>query len=88
MFASSFRVTEEDCFSDTAVWPTHFLLSVSTALKGTHNYILFVVTAAGVVPCGIHKKRPRTPARVQFIFYFWSIEVSRNILRNQKTLSV
>ena len=25
---------------------------------------------------------------VQFIFFFWSFEISRNILRNQKTLSV
>ena len=25
---------------------------------------------------------------VQFIFYFWSFEISRNILKNQKTLSV
>ena len=49
---------------------------------------LFVVTAAGVVPCGIPKKRPRTSSIVQFIFYFWSFEISRNILRNQKTLSV
>ena len=39
---------------------------------------LFVVTAAGVVPCGIPKKRPRTS----------SFEICRNILRNQKTLSV
>ena len=31
---------------------------------------LFVVTAAGVVPCGIPKKRPRTSSIVQFIFYF------------------
>ena len=38
-FASSFRVTEEDWLSETAVWPTLFLLNVSTALKGTHNYI-------------------------------------------------
>ena len=49
---------------------------------------LFVVTAAGVVPCGIPKKRPRTSSIVQFIFYFWSFEISRNVLRNQKTLSV
>ena len=48
---------------------------------------LFVVTAAGVVPCGILKKRPRTSSIVQFIFYFRSFEISRNILRNQKTLS-
>ena len=40
---------------------------------------LFVVTAAGVVPCGIPKKRPRTSSIVQFIFYFWSFEISRNI---------
>ena len=79
---------EEDSLSETAVWPTLFLLNVSTALKGTHNYILFVVTAAGVVPCGTPKKRPRTSSIVQFIFYFWSFEISRNILRNQKTLSV
>ena len=57
--------------------------NVSTALKGTHSYILFVVTAAGVVPCGIP-----TSFIVQFIFYFWSFEINRNILRNQKTLSV
>ena len=29
-----------------------------------------------------------TSSIVQFIFYFWSFEISRNILRNQKTLSV
>ena len=44
-------------------------------------YILFVVTAAGVVPCGSPKKRPRTSSIVQFMFYFWSFEISRNILR-------
>ena len=49
---------------------------------------LFVVTAAGVVPCGIPKMRPRTSSIVQFISYFWSFEISRNVLRNQKTLSV
>ena len=31
---------------------------------------LFVVIAAGVVPCGIPKKRPRTSSIVQFIFTF------------------
>ena len=39
LFASSFRVTEEDRLSETAVWLSLFLLNVSTALKGTHNYI-------------------------------------------------
>ena len=47
---------------------------------------LFLVTAAGVVPCGSPKKRPRTSSIVQFIFYVWSLEIRRNILRNQKIL--
>ena len=55
-----------------------------TALKGTHFIVLFVVTAAGVVSCGSPNKRPRTSTIVQFIFYFWSFGISRNILRNQK----
>ena len=63
-----------------------FLLNVFTAFKRTHFYILFVVTAAGVVPCDSPKKRPRTSPIVQFIFYFWSFEISRNNLRNQKKL--
>ena len=50
--------------------------------------LLFFATAAGVVPCGSPKKRPRTSSIVQFIFYFWSFEISRNILRNQKILYV
>ena len=47
---------------------------------------LFVVTAAGIVPCGSPKKWPRISTIVQFIFYFWSFEVSGDILRNQKIL--
>ena len=47
-------------------------------------YNLFVVTAAGVVLCGSPKKQPRTTSIVQFIFFFWSFEISGNILRNQK----
>ena len=39
---------------------------------------------AGVVPCGGRKTSPRTSTIVQFIFYFWSFEISVNILRNQK----
>ena len=37
-----------------------------------------------VVPCGGGKTSPRTSTIVQFIFYFWSFEISVNILRNQK----
>ena len=53
-------------------------------LVGFDIYILFVVTAAGVVLCGSPKKQPRTSSMVQFIFFFWSFEISGNILRNQK----
>ena len=83
-----FTSTLTNQISSFPVWPTLFLLNVSTALNGTHYYLLIVVTAAGVVPCGIPKKRPRTSPIVQFIFYVWSFEISRNILRNQETLSL
>ena len=60
------------------------LLNVFSALKGTHFYILFVVAAAGVVLCGSPKKQPRTSSISEFIcFFFWSFEISVNILRNQ-----
>ena len=55
-----------------------------SALKGTHCYVLFVVTAAGVVLCGSPKKQPRTSSIVQLIFFFWSFEIIGNILRNRK----
>ena len=44
---------------------------------------LFLDTA-GVVPCGGHKTSPRTSTIVQFIFYFWSFEISMTFLRNKK----
>ena len=54
------------------------------ALKGTYFCILFDFTAAGAVPCGGRKTSPRTSTIVQFIFHFWSFEISERILRNQK----
>ena len=50
------------------------------------SFILFAITAAGVVPCGGHKKAPRTPSIVQIIFSFWSFEISEGILRIQKII--
>ena len=61
-------------------------MNVFSVLKGTHFYILFVITATGVVLYNSPKKRPRTSSIVQFIFSFWSFEISENILRNQKVL--
>ena len=68
------------------VWPIFFLMNVFIALKGTHFWFLFAFTAAGVVLCGGRKTSPRTSTIVQFIFYFWSFEISVNILRNQKLM--
>ena len=48
----------------------HLSLNVFTASKGSNNYILFAITAAGVVPCGGPKKSPRTSSIVQIIFLF------------------
>ena len=61
---------------------THALsLSVFIAFKGTNFHILFVITAAGVVPCGGPKMSPRTSPIVHIIVYFWSFVINRNILR-------
>ena len=53
-------------------------MNVFIARRGTHFLFLFAFTAAGVVQCG-----DRTSTIVRFIFYFWSFEISVNILRNQ-----
>ena len=61
-------------------------MNVFIALKGTHLLLLFAFTAAGVVPCRGRTTSPRTSTKVQFIFYFWSCEISVNILRNKKLM--
>ena len=61
---------------------THTMsLSVFIVFKGTNFIFLFANTAAGFVPCGCSKKSPHTSSIVQIIFYFWSLEISGNILR-------
>ena len=56
---------------------------VGMVSKGTLLF-LFAFIAAAVVQCGGRKTSPRTSTILQFIFYFWSFEISVNILRNQK----
>ena len=68
------------------VWPITILINMFAALKGSQFYFLFAFTAAGVVPCGGHKKSPRTSSIVQIIFSFWSFEICEDILRNQKII--
>ena len=55
------------------------------ASKGSNLYILFAITAAGVVPCGGRKKSPRTSSIVQIIFLFRSFEISKDIQGVQNT---
>ena len=47
-----------------------------TALKGIHFWFLFAFTARVVVQCGCRKTSPYTSTTVQFIFNFWSFEIS------------
>ena len=43
--SSSYRVTDEDCLSETVLSdPTLHVLNVSTALKGTNYICSFVIT--------------------------------------------
>ena len=51
----------------------------ATSACGSSWTVLFTF-----VQCGGSKTTPRTSTIVQFIFYFWSFEISVNILRNQK----
>ena len=84
----SIKVTYYDTFQGKHVCialvfrNTHYLAKIFTYL--TKCFILFVVIAAGAVLCGCSKKQPCTSSIVQFIFFFWSLEISGNILRNQK----
>ena len=48
-------------------------------------YILFAITAAGIVSCGGPKMSPRTSFIVQIIFLFRSFEISKDIQRVQNT---
>ena len=49
--------------------PCYFPLNIFGASKGSKHFILFAITAAGVVPCGGPKKSPRTSSIVQNIFF-------------------
>ena len=59
-------------------------MNVFIALKGAHFLFLFAFIAAGVVQCGGRKMSPHTATILQFIFYFWSFEISVNILKKSE----
>ena len=64
--------------------PLNVLLLPKDQIFGV-QYILFAITAAGVVPCGGPKKSPRTSSIVQIIFSFRSFEISKDIQSVQNT---
>ena len=78
------RATDEGSLPEIAQYGSYFLpFNIFTGSKGSF-YILFVITAAGVVPCGDPKKSPRTPSIVQIIFSFRPVRSVR-IFRELKT---
>ena len=58
------------------------IIFVHASCIGVHDECEFIYGQG--LPCGGRKTSPRTSTIVQFIFYFWSFEISVNILRNQK----
>ena len=80
------RATDEGSLPEIAQYSPYYLpLNVFTASKGSNIYILFAITAAGVVPCGGPKKSPRTSSIVQTIFLFGSFEISKDVQSVQNT---
>ena len=80
------RATDEGSSPEIVQYSPYYLpLNVFTASRGSYLYILFAITAAGVVPCGGPKKSPRTSSIVQIIFLFWSFEISKGIQSVQNT---
>ena len=64
------RATDEGSLPEIVQYsPYYILLNVFTVSKGPNLYILFAITAAGVVPCGGPKRSPRTSYIVQIIFF-------------------
>ena len=64
------RANDEGSLPEIAQYSPYYLpLNVFAASKGSNLYILFDITAAGVVPCGGPKKSPRTSSIVQIIFH-------------------
>ena len=61
--------------------PYDIPLNVFTAFKGSNIFILFAITAAGVVPCGGSKMAPCISSLVQIILFL-------SILNNQSFIFV
>ena len=80
------RATDEGSLPEISQYSPYYLpLNVLIASKGSNLYILFAITAAGVVPCGGPKKSPRTSSIVQTIVLFRFFEISKDIQNVQNT---
>ena len=81
------RATDEGSLPEIAQYSPYYLpLNVFAASKGSNLYILFAITAAGVVPCGDRKKSPRTVIihSADYIL-FGSFEIGKDIQSVQNT---
>ena len=75
--------------AETVVWSITFLIYMFVYAhfsKRISVFILFAITAAGVLYCDGHKTSPRTSPIVQIMFSFWSFEISEDMLSNQKLI--
>ena len=73
------RATDEGITRNCAIKSILSPFECFTASKGLNLYILFAITAAGVVACGGSNASPRTSSIVQNIFYLRSFEISKDI---------
>ena len=77
------RATDEGSLPEILQYSPYYIpLNVFIASKGSNLYILFAITAAGVVPCGGPKKSPCTSSIVQIIFYLGPLRSLRYLFRS------
>ena len=82
----------------TAVWATFFLLNVSTALKGTHNYIFYGSSISLLLHLFLHPAELDTKMNDNYIYshrsisrhfyhsfkHFSAMKVKTKLLQSQK----
>ena len=83
------RATDEGSLPKIAQFsPSYLPLNVLLLPKDQTFFFFFAITAAGVVPCGGHKRSPRTSSIVPIIsnkFFFRSFGIIKGIQCVQNT---
>ena len=84
-----FRNWASDCYLRYLIVTRESLLDAVFIVSRSVPVSAFIVSRSVsrfIVSRGGRKTSPRTSTIVQFIFYFWSFEISVNIFRNHKWL--